>query len=244
MKAQFFNKPLNYTLNIEGEAWEQGSTLNGELALSYTTADKVDFTKVGVHLCYCQNKKLKAKDVSGIKIIESIHLVNEKEKLPFNFSLDSSCPITDKTGSLQLFCGNITDPFNCGIVELKIIPTRVISQFIEVFELFYRFKFKTLKNKNTYIESQVIPPATKEWAKIQKINLEMKMKDNDLIVNCLFKIKTLSFENSITSTKDEKREIRLSIPGKDHSLYGAVNQEGIKKHISHALEQVKLKSLI
>lgn len=244
MKAQFFNKPLNYSLNIDGESWEQGSTVTGDLSISDTAGVQTDFTSLGCHLCYAQSKKLKAKDSSGIKILESIQLQAGQDHLPFNFKLDSNCPITDNAGSLQILFGNIVEPFQCGILELKVRPINTISNFIEVFELFYRFKFKALKNKKDFIETQVTPPATKEWAKIQKMLLQIKMEEEKLIVICLITIKTLSFDSSTTKTKDEVKEIRLEITKKEHTLHGATNQEGIKKHIESVLEQIRLKPIL
>lgn len=244
MKAQFFNKPLNFTLNVDGDVWEQGSSVKGDLSISDTSNDANDLSKQGCHLCYCQSKKVKAKDASGIKVLESALIPSGSDQLNFNFTLDSNCPITDNTGSLQILTGDISDPLSCGMMELKVVPQKVISSFIEVFEHFYRFKFKSIKNKKDCIETQVIPPATKEWAKIQKMVLQLKMDGDDLIVNCLVSIKVLSFDTSMTKTKDEKKEIVLKIGPREHTLHGAVNQEGIKKHISSMLDQVKLKPIL
>ncbi len=245
MKAQFFNKPLNYTLNIQGDAWEQGSSVKGDLTITNTSKDATDdLTKHGVHLCYCQSKKLKAKDATGIRLIESMLMAEGQSSLGFNFTLDINSPITDSTGSLQILTGDIEDPLSCGLIELKIIPFKVFSSFIEVFETFYRFKFKALKNKKGYIEAQVSPPATKEWAKIQKMILQFKMDEKDLIVTCLINIKVLSFDDSLNKTKDEKKEIILTITDKEHSIYGSVNQAGIQKHITSMLEQIKLKPIL
>lgn len=244
MKAQFFNKPLNLVLNVEGDVWEQGALVTGDLSITNTSSETIDLIKLGVHLCYCQSKKLKAKDPSGIKLIQSTQMQPGQDQLNFNFVLDANCPITDSAGSLQLLTGNIEEPLSCGMMELKVIPLKVVSSFIEVFELFFRFKFKNLKNKKEFIETQVSPPATKEWAKIQKMSLQMKMEEETLVVNCHINIKTISFDSSLSKTKDEKKEIVLKIPKEEHTLHGSVNQEGMKKHISTMLDQVKLKPIL
>lgn len=237
MKAQFFNKPLNYSLNVDGDEWEQGSAVTGDLTISNTSNEDIDLSKHGCHLCYCQSKKVKAKDASGIKLIESVHMEAGQNKLNFNFKLDANCPLTDNTGSLQILSGNIEDPLSCGMMELKVIPIKAISSFIETFEIFYRFKFKALKNKKGFIETQLVPPATKEWAKIQKMILQLKMDSEVLSVNCVINIKTLSFDTSTSKTKDEKKEIILKI--KD-----TVDQEDVKKQISQMLDQIKLKPIL
>lgn len=244
MKAQFFNKPLNYTLNLDGDEWSQGSVIQGDLNVSNTSSDSIDLTKLGAHLCYCQNKKLKAKDPKGIQILQSSLFLSGKNDLKLNFTLEPNSPITDSSGSLQILCGDIDDPFRCGMIELKVSPAKVIEDFIEVFELYYRFKFKSLKNKKNFIEAQVSPPTTKEWAKVQKMNLQMELNGEDLVVKCICSIKTLSFDTTIHKTKDEKKEILMNIVKKEHTQYGAVNQEGIKKHISKMLEELKLKPIL
>lgn len=244
MKAQFFNKPLNYSLNVDGDIWEQGSEVTGDLTIENTSSEPIDFKNLGCHLCYCQSKKIKAKDPKGVQLIESKLMPDDTLKTSFIFTLDKNCPITDSAGSLQILTGDISDSISCGMMELKIVPIKTITNFIEVFELFFRFKFKNLKNKKEYIETSLTPPATKEWAKIQKMILQMKMDEETLIVSCLVNIKSLSFDNSSSKTKDERKEILLVIPKEEYEFHGSVNQEGIKKHITRMLEQIKLKPIL
>lgn len=242
MKAQFFKKPLNLNLSVKGESWQQGALVTGELKITNTSNETIDFNNLGCHLCYCNSKKLKVNNPDAVTILESFQVPAGSDQLDFKFILDQNCPITDNIGSLQILCGDIRTPLDCGMLRLEVRPANVIQNFIEVFELFYRFKFKPYKNKKDLIEVQAQPPASREWANLQKMSILLKMNNETLDIFFKFVIKKISYDTSTSQTIDEKKEIKISIPKKDYSIYGSCNQDGIRKHISTVLDQVKLKT--
>ncbi len=72
MKGTFFNKPLEYKIDIKGESWGQGSKVAGTLSISNHGTDEIDLSQIGCHLCFTNIKKLKAKDVKAFQLIDSI----------------------------------------------------------------------------------------------------------------------------------------------------------------------------
>ncbi len=243
MKATFFFKPLEFNLNIDGETWSQGDHVKGQLNIVNHSGDSVDLSNIKVQLCFCAAKKVKVKDESGITVLESVDYASG-DQVDFDFKLAQDCQITESTGSLYIICGDASDPFGGGLMQLNILPKKVITDFVEVFEQFYRFKLKNFKNKKGFIEAAVVPPSSKDWTSIQKMSLQFKMVEEDMDVTFNFAVKKMSFESIETKTKDTKLSFNHVLTPKDYSRYGSVNQDGIQKVIDEVLEQVKLKPLL
>lgn len=251
MKGNFFAKPLEYKLDVNGESWQQGSMLQGSLIIANHGAETILVKDLGIHLCFGNNKKIKAKDGKAFEVIDSklpdteTILSKSETSIDFNFALNSNAPITEKTQSLYLVCGDINHPFDGGMLELNIAPIKAVSDFMEIFQTFFKFKFKTLKNKKDWVAVQVTPPDSKDWVNIQKLNLHMKVEDQKLNINFIFNLKKLSFDSTLTGTKDSKLEVPIIMEKKDYLTFGdSPNQVKIMKVIEEVLDQVKLKKII
>lgn len=243
MKATFFAKPLEYNLTIDGEAWTQGSKITGKLTLTNHGSEALENKNIGCHLCLCSSKKFKAQDPKSITVIESLMLAPNQSELSFEFQLANDCPITDITGSLYILCGDMTKPFEGGFLELKITPMAPIMYFVQAFELFYRFQIKAFKNKKGFLEAALNAPDAKEWTRIQKMSMQLRMNEKDLEVKFSIAIKSLSFEAGPSKTKDEKKEITKVLTPKQYELYGSANQDEIKKVLEEVISEIKLKPL-
>jgi len=251
MKGTFFNKPLEYKIEIDGESWTQGSKVTGNIIIVNHSKRPVALNKNGCHLCFTNIKKLKAKDTKAFNLIESILFEQDQVdakseiRLDFEFNLKEDCPITENTVSLYIVCGVMETAFDGGQLQLKIIPIKVISNFIEIFESFFKFKFKTLKNKKEFIEAKIVAPDSKEWTSVQGINLQMKMQDTNLILNFAFKLKKLDYTAGGMDTKDVNLDIARILTKKEYSSFSeSPNQTLISKAITEVIDQVKLKPII
>jgi hypothetical protein len=251
MKGTFFQKPLEYKVEISGESWSQGSPLKGSLVVINHSRDEIDLSKIGCHLCFCNTKKLKAKDIKAIVLQESVLFsetilkAKSESLMEFEFNLKSDCPITENTASLYLICADIEKPFEGGQLELKVTPIKIINDFIEIFEQFFRFKFKALRNKKQYIDAKIAAPDSKDWTSIQAFNILMKLSDESLELNFVFKLKKMSYTDDINKTKDTILEIKKIMTKREYSGFrDSPNQDNIMKVIAEVLEQVKLKPVI
>lgn len=250
MKGIFFTKPIEYNIKILGESWTQGSLIKGTLTIKNHSTGPIDLESSGVNLCNANIRKIKNKDLSGFSLLESILLeesvdASSSKVLPFDFQLTEDCPITESQSSLYIVCGTMESPFDGGLLELNIIPKKAITDFIEVFENFYRFKFKGLKNKKDFIEAKITPPNAKEWTTIQAMTLRIKIESEQMILEFTFKLKKLAFDLSSTSTKDSKLIIKKILEKKEYCAFGdSPNRPGMQKVISEVLSEVRLKPVI
>jgi hypothetical protein len=244
MKGTFFNKTLEYNINIDGESWKQGDQVSGTFTIIEHSKTDSNKSKFGCHLCFCTIKKFKSKDLKAFKVLESKMLTSDQSELNFTFDLKQNCPITDTIGSLYIIYGDMDSPFESGSLQLNITPISPILYFTQIFEQFYRFKLKAYKNKKENIEALVIAPDSKEWVGIQKMAIQMKMIGDELNVQFNINLKKLDFSNDLNKTRDEKREIVKVLAKNQYDLYGIANQDGIKKVIDEVLNEIKIKPII
>lgn len=251
MKGTFFQKPMEFNIEAKGESWTQNSLLGGSLTIKNHSTDKLELAQLGCHLCVGSNKKVKAKDPSAFnlydnKLFEQTHL-GSKESLSFDFSfkLGESCPITDSTNSLYLVVGNIQKPFDTGILQLNITPAKEITNFIEIFETYFKFKFKSLKSKKDYIEAKVVAPSSKDWTALQSLTVFMRLQDAKLEIKFNAKVKKISFDKlTAGQAKDTTLDIVKIMDKEQYSGFGgSANIENIKFVIQEVLEQLKVKPL-
>jgi hypothetical protein len=251
MKGTFFQKPLEYKIDINGDSWAQGDSIQGSLIVQNHSNDEIDLASTGCHLCSISHKKLKTKDKSALNMLNQKVFENTKisalsqTNFDFNFQLAPDSSITDTTEGLYLICGQLETPFDGGILQLKITPIKIISDFVEIFENFFKFKFKALKNKKPFIEAKITPPDSKEWTAIQTMSLKMRMIESKLALDFNFKVKKMAYDLDVVLTKDKQIIINKLLEKNQYSQYGtSPNQEGIKQAIQETLDQVKLKPLM
>ena len=171
--------------------------------------------------------------------------VKDEYSLNFQFQLDPNCPISHKSSSLYILCGNQKNLLEAGALELSIGPNKWIQKFIETFVLFFRFKVKSVKSKKEFVEYKLVAPDTKEFGAITSLLVLLKREDTDLHVNYQFKVKKLDYLGDDVVAKDEKIQIDQILKKGDYQLFeDAANQDKIKEFLSEALDQVKTKTLI
>ncbi|MCO4793751.1 MAG: hypothetical protein KC493_08570 [Bacteriovoracaceae bacterium] len=250
MKGTFFQKPLEYSIEIFGESWNQGDNVKGHLIVKNHGPEELPLNKSGVTLSLTDAKKFKAKNAAGVSVLTTEAFDEAKtvpaggqEKLDFEFNLASDCPITEKSSSLYINCGELSDPFSGGNLQLTIKPIATISNYLEVFENFFKFKVKTIKNKKGFIDIKMAAPDSKDFGSIEQLNLNISVQDTNLSIKYLFKIKKLAYEAGNVSAKSEKKEIEQTIGKRQHTAFGdSPNQDGIMKAISEVLDQIKSKA--
>lgn len=252
MKAVFFNKPLELSLEVSGESWLQGESVSGELHIKNHSTAEIELGNIGVQLISGEVKKVQSKDYGKIEQVQEQFFTsddkigsNGQKTLSFHFNLDTTCTISDKKSSLYLLCGNREQPENLGNLQLNVKPLKVISDFLQVFVDRFRFKIKALKSKKQFIEATLEVPSTKEFSSLQQFKLLLKEKDSNLEAKYQFKVKKLAFDNpSSLGTKEENITIEQILSPAQYQIYGkAFNQEGVSKLIDDALANIKVKSI-
>lgn len=247
MKGTLFQKPLELTLNIDGETWKQGEEIIGTLTVKNHGNDNVDLSMTGVTLAIGDGKKIKAKHEKAFVIQdqalfgEDIQLAsNEQKVLDCSFKLSKDSAITQKADGPYIVFGDSSNLLEGELLQLQVMPIASITNFLEVFGNFFRFKTKTLKNKKGYIEAKMEAPGSKEYGAIEQLMLLMKMDGENLELKYTFKVQKLAYQTAGVEAKSEKVELNQTLTPRQYKIYGdAPNQDGMMKAIEEILREVK-----
>lgn len=252
MKAVFFQKPLEFSLEINGEVWHQGDTVQGKLSVKNHGTDQIDLKDAGVTLALGNTKKVKTKEADAFTVISEktfkdseVSKIVDVLNLDFEFQLSEDCEISENAKSFHLICHTNENLHDIGHMRLNIIPAKTLSDFLEVLLDNFRIKTKSFKNKKDGVEATMVVPDQKDFSNIGQYKILMKMDGDQLNLKHQFKIKKISFEDGVQKVKDEGKSLVQSLSPEDYLIYGkALNRDGISKRVEEILEQVKFKPLI
>ncbi|MGZ3809988.1 MAG: hypothetical protein ACXVCE_18030 [Bacteriovorax sp.] len=251
MKGTIFLKPLEYNIEAVGEKWRQGDKIKGTLAIKNHSAEKLELPHLVVALCEGNYKKIKAKDKNAWKLLanakleEHISLNGPIEKnCPFEFTLPQDCPVTDKGGSIYLAFFDQGDTWPAGHIELVIGPKQVISQILEIFENFLRFKVVQIKSVKGMVEVKLSPPSSRELSTIDSLVLSISEIDKNLTMNYLFNMRVLDMAGASLQAQKKTKEMEQKFSSKQYLIYGeSLNQEFVLESINSVINEVKPKFL-
>lgn len=251
MKATVILKPLEYNLETAGEKWRQGEKVKGTLKVKNNGSESVDLPKLTISLNSGNYKKIKAKDkkawelLSDITLAESLTLKPSEEKeYPWEFELKEDCRITDKDGSVYLrFLGDNED-LPAGNIELNVEPKLAMLQFLEVFDIFLRFKIGPKKYVKGMVEVKLTPPTSRELGHVDSLVLKMSEVNQTMKLEYAFNVRSLEMSGTTMSSEKNTKVFDQTLSAKQYLSYGSPNQEFITTSINTILTQVKPKMML
>lgn len=248
MKGAFFQKPLEWQIDVVGESWAQGDLLKGELRVRNLGDAPVDLASAGVRLSYADIKKVHARDDLAFKqeaqtlfAAGTTLAPQESRELPFQFVLPTNCPVTDKKASYYITYGLTALDSN---LQVHVGPRKLFTEITKLLETFQRFKPKDIKASKGAVEFKLVPPTSREYAHVEALHLEQSLEGDQLKLEFTFKVKILD-PNSVTTkvAKDERHLTRVLTP-REYSLgRDMINQDGILRALEDVLGQIKMKGL-
>lgn len=245
MKGTFFSKPLEWSIETEGESWQQGGTVKGVLKVKNHGATDLSLESAGVGLAYAEVKKVHARTEGLLKPAAPAFLTQtsikggEDLELSFALSLPANCPVTDKRGSYFLTYGQKATENH---LQLKVEPMDLFSKVIGLMDTFQRFKLKEYKTAKNGVEYKLIPPTSREMANMESLNLTFSMKEDLLQMAFDFQVKKLDTSSVTNKINKESVKVMKELTPKDYSLgRGMINQEQLLKFLESAVSEVKIK---
>ena len=243
MKSTYFRKPLEFSIEVDGENWKQGDDITGTIKVSSHSSESINFSEFGIFLCIGDQKKILKKDPKAITILDESILSSSEQK--FSFKLDENCQISQKSSGPYLIIGKKEELLEGHHLALQVGASELVTSILEVIENFMRFKVKSLKPKKGSLEAVITLPTTKDFIPITSFKINLKKKGEELLLNYDFKIKKVSFEGGATTTKDESKSFSTALTPKEYLIYGSsLNQDAIVKKVSEVLDEVKFKPII
>ncbi len=90
MKGLFFNKPLEWSIEVQGESWYQGSTLQGKLTVKNHGTEAMDLSDSGVGLAFADIKKIHARSENALKLEQRLVFSDKASILAISLELGGS----------------------------------------------------------------------------------------------------------------------------------------------------------
>lgn len=251
MKGTVVLKPLEYTLEAQGEKWHQGDKIKGSLKIRNHSQEKVEVNSLLVSLSMGTYKKVKAKDPKAWTLLDKKTITENlsiapsgESEFPFEFQLAEDCLITDKNGSLYLAFHEVDAGVPMTYIELKVEQKLVIKQILEILENFLRFKVKEIKNEKNKVDIKLIAPTSREMSNIDSLILNISEVEKTLHIHYTFNIKSLDLASPTMQVEKKVKKAEQVFTSKQYLFYGdSINQEFIVESFKSVLDTVKTKIL-
>jgi hypothetical protein len=239
MKGVFFQKPLEFSLNINGESWKQGDEISGSLTVKSHSAEAAP-PSAQVHLAYGHLKKAHAKDPRAFEILAS-----STASPDWTFKTDRNAPITDSVHSLFILYGTGEDLSKFGHLQLVVHPYWVIQEFLKELEVGFRFVLKNMKSNKGLLEAKIAPPTSRSFAAVEQAVLSFRFKDEWLEVEATFDVKKIEASAASVDMKKEKKAFQKSYSSADYlTPSGRFNHERMEVAIREILGVAESKVLL
>jgi hypothetical protein len=247
MKGFFFQHPLEYHLNVAGEEWEQGTTLNGSLLVKNIENNTTLCKLLQIVLVYGVFKKIKAKELEAWSelqtrvLAENIDFAAKEEKqYGWTFDLATDYQISDKGGSLFLLYGG-ENIYSQGRIDVRLKLLPMLQSFIQTFESQFRFKKKYEKSKQKFTEVKLVPPDSKEYITLDHVLCLLRVHERIMEILYTFRMKSFGRKEEHQQMKmvNKKRECQQQFTEAQYTLGGFPNRECFRLAIQEALEQIK-----
>lgn len=247
MKGTFFNKPLEWNIETQGESWTQGSIVSGHLKVKNHGVETLNWDAAGVGVGFADIKKIHAKTDGALKFDvqhpfeKNTIAAGETLDLPFTLTLPANCPVTDKKSSYYLAYGrNFTENH----LQLKIEPKPLFAKIVGLMDTFYRFKLKEYKTVKNGVEYKLLPPSSRDMANMESLALTFMMNEDKLHLNFDFQVKKLETDGPTNKLSKANIKIKKELSPNEYSLgRDMINQDQLLKVIESVLAEVKLNNV-
>jgi hypothetical protein len=253
VKATFFQKPLEFNLNIEGESWRQGDPISGSLLVKNHGSEEVDSSEIHVVLAHGAISKVRKKDASAFTpVAAQIMAQGSPGKIPpagqasfsWKFETERNCTVTEKGSSLFILYGRSATPEvsksgdSLGQIQLVIHPYFIIEEYLKSLRTQFHFVLKSLKSTKGWLECKIAPPSSRNFASVEQLLLSFRFEDDVLHVHYLFDVKKLEALAATTSLSNQKREFEQSFNSMQYLRNGRFNFDLIEASIREVMTQL------
>ncbi|MBI2519155.1 MAG: sporulation protein [Bdellovibrio sp.] len=250
MKGTVFQGNLQFHVDIQGEAWTPGQMLRGQLNVNNQGSAPINLAQVGITLAHGLYKKVKASDPKAFTAFTTQTFGSDAElppgqanQLTWSIPLEETAPITDKAGSLFLVFGNLADKTKGGHLLITVGPGFIIQEYLKIFENFFRFKAKELRQSKDMIQIKMTPPTSKEFSSTEGLLLFIKNQAGKLDLKYEFTIKKLGYTQGSVAMEKKELIFSYSLAQKDFMLgKDMIDQDKMLAHFNEVLNQVKMKA--
>ena len=244
MRSIFYNHPLQYQIEIDGENWTQGEKIKGELTVRNMISETVFVKDSQVIIAYGLKKNIKSGNEPPWEVLEkqvltkniSLHAGAERS-YEWIFQLETDCPITDNQGGLYLLFGGEDTLSEGGRIDLPIRLHPILQNFLQTFTTQFFFMEKYQKRKSDWTEVKLLPPESKEFPNMDFVRCLLRISQEHLEAQYLFKMSGLGRSGEKMKVTKKNRELKQKIPPEQYLQSGGFpNRACFRENINEALK--------
>jgi len=243
MRSVYFQQPLEHQIEVEGESWNQGEVVKGQLRIRNMSSKTVAVKTSQIILAHGLKKVFKEGTMVPWEVLEKQLVAQDialqaGSELTFgwNFNLSTDCPITDKQGGLYLLFGGDEALTEGGRLNLQINLHPILQNYLQTFTTQFRFLEKYQKRKSELTEVKLIPPDSREYPNMDYVLCFLRIHDEQLEAHYRFKMSGLGRTGEKMTVTKKNRELEQSIPPEKYLQPGGFpNRACFRENIDQAL---------
>jgi hypothetical protein len=246
MRGLFLQQPFEFRLDVKGDHFTQGQSVECVLKVKNHAAEPKTITCPRLLLTLASLKKVKAKEPSAFEVLTPVELergvevaANGEYVFEHTFALARNCPITDKAQSPYLLYGNAEQHGELGQLLLTVNLDPHLKAIFETFTTLFSFVPKGESSKNGWTSVKLKPPESRRLSFVEELNLSARFEDDSLSLKYLFSVKKFDTGMTSVNVKKGKTEVQQSWPTSEYLFGGGfVHQQYVEKMIDAALAEV------
>jgi len=243
MRSVYFQQPLEHQIEVEGESWNQGEVVKGQIRIRNMSSKSVAVKTSQIILAHGLKKAFKEGTMVPWEGLEKQVVAQDIElqagsELTFggNFNLSTDCTRTDKQGGLYLLFGGDEALTEGGRLNLQINLHPILQNYLQTFTTQFCFLEKYQKRKSEWTEVKLIPPDSREYPNMDYVLCFLRIHDEQLEAHYRFKMSGLGLTGEKMTVTKKNRELEQSIPqGKYLQPGGFPNRACFRENIDQAL---------
>jgi len=243
MRSVYIQQPLEYQIEVEGESWNQGEVVKGQIRIRNMGSKTVAVKTSQIILAHGLKKAFKEGTMVPWEVLEKQVVAQDialqaGSELTFgwNFNLSTDCPITDKQGGLYLLFGGDEALTEGGRLNLQINLHPILQNYLQTFTTQFRFLEKYQKRKSELTEVKLIPPDSREYPNMDYVLCFLRVHDEQLEAHYRFKMSGLGRTGEKMTVTKKDRELEQSIPPEKYLQPGGFpNRACFRENIDQAL---------
>lgn len=246
MRSMFIQSPLEFRLEVQGDAFVQGASIPCLLTVKNHGSAPTALPELTLRLALGKLKKVKAKDPGAFEML-SVGEVERGGDVPpgaelsfqYTFTLDKNSPVSDKSSSPYILFGNSSEISSLGQLLLTVAPHPHIRSVFDSLTTTYSFLNKGESWKAGETTAKLKAPDAKRFSMVEELNLSCKFDGDALLLNYSFTVK--KFENVMVKVSVQRGKTEVAQRW-ERSGYifgdGFVRQEYVEKMVDEALSVV------
>ena len=243
MRSVYFQQPLEHQIEVDGESWNQGEVVKGQIRIRNMSSKTVAVKTSQIILAHGLKKAFKEGTMVPWEVLEKQVVAQDialqaGSELTFgwNFNLSTDCPITDKQGELYLLFGGDEALTEGGRLNLQINLHPILQNYLQTFTTQFRFLEKYQKRKSELTEVKLIPPDSREYPNMDYVLCFLRVHDEQLEAHYRFKMSGLGRTGEKMTVTKKDRELEQSIPPEKYLQPGGFpNRACFRENIDQAL---------